>query len=726
MAPDDRHGDNPDAANAQAGDHDAAASEGGPDSGKPDDGDAQRGSGSGSGSGEVPWDRVDDFLRGRRQEPRGDQWNFYGSVNARDFNVGRKGPRGSSATSTYDVPPDALDRVRAVYLPPTCDAAAWRLLSSQHLVILSASDGAGRICAALSLLDRSTGTDGDDRIKVLRIASADVHALTALESERHDRTIAVLEAGGVGDLGQLVLESLSHSLRSLDAYLVVSLDASISIPPRMGQEFVVPWHVDLPNEKLLWSHLNWYLRGKTVVHEPRQVVQSDHVRRLLDAVMLPRELSELAYVLADVVVNHGSLEELLDQALDRFQLQVDKEVADWFDQSTRRDEYALMIALATLDGATSALVVAAARRLGVLLPPHDSGEEPLLPLSRRLEHVRARSTLRTVQTEFGPVQQEVLGARSSKWSRSVLRHAWTEQDAIHEQLLAFWREISVHHELECRWCLVTALATICEFGFPTVLRELLSPWAQEEDHGVRLIVSAVLGLAGSGESESAAQVRRLLRHWSSLGSNPMLRWTAALAYGWVGTDQPTVALQGLTAMVDSANGYLMQVICHSLVMMFEGRPDQEDLRVPIRVVVLDLLLEWSAERPPLRTEALLAFVEIARRRDSTEEAGTQAGWPVLLKLLDESEDGYQVAMTLWLRCLDHAPARASALAELMEWVTLAADETLFHAVEGFLGALAAAPPQHNHDRLRYQLQRLARQGGAGADPARRLLTLVKE
>jgi hypothetical protein len=671
--------------------------------------------------GEIPWKEVLETVR-RALSGGGRSAHFHSAVTMRDINFG---DHGRTVTSVSLVSEEALLKVGAVYEPPSCDADARSRLGKHHLVILSATNGAGRYCAALHLLG---DVDGDRPIQVVEVATGDLKEICARDYERGVREVVLVQAAGPAGLGWHAIEALCHKLRDLEAHVVVSLDATIDLPPQARHAVVVHWRVDVANDVLLRRHLDWY-RAPT----PAELAEGEQVRRVLSAGMQPRELDRLARLLAEAAAGGASVED----ALRRFEGEVDGEVAEWFKRSSRLDEYALIVALATLEGAATAEVLDAAHRLEDLLTPAGQSRDVMsatsaAPLNSRLETVRARREHRTVQTEFGPVQQEILLAANTAWPPAVLRHVWRQHDAARPALLRWWRDLAENSSIEVRIGVVSALTEVCDPGFAELLQAVLKPWAQDHDPGVRWIAAAVLGLTACRESDAGAQARRLLWHWSTLRNQDELRLTAALAYAYLGGIQPILALQGLNTIVASAESHLLKVAAGSLVTVFDAQALAEsgagtDLqwRAEVGTAVLRVLRLWSSERRhPFGPVALRAFVTLAGGPE--DGGGEDNAWPALLRLVHASPDADDAARALWARSLDDQRTRERALETLRSWIDWdSPDAELSETLEKLVVGLARAGGPRGRQRLRFSLARWARDRQRPSTLAGRLLEALE-
>jgi hypothetical protein len=676
-------------------------------------------------SGDPSWKDVYELLRRSSRPGRSAHIDAgAGVVNIREINLG---DRDRGFIGVTDVSADTLAKVRAVYTPPSCDQEARAILGERHLVLLAAATGAGRFCAAVHLLG-SAGA-GDRPIQLVHIPSGDLKELCARDYEPGRREVLLVPAASAAGLSWHAIESLCHRLRELDTRVVVSVDAAVELPPQARQSVVVQWHVDAANELLLRRHVDWYVRDIDAAFEPRELVEQEQVRRLLAARMQPRELDRLAWLVAEVAAGRTSL----DAALQRFDREVENEVAGWFAAAPRLDEYALLIALATLHGSATADVLAATRRLQELLTPPGQERDVLsvtteAPLDRRLEKVRALRDHRTVQTEFGAVEQEILRSANSAWPAAVLRYVWRQHDPIRPMLLRWWRELTRHRSLEVRLCVVSALVDVCRQGFAELVEDMLRPWARDRERGVRWIAAAVLGLSACADDEAGVQARRLLRHWSTLRDQPNLQWTAALGHAYLGTTDPAFALAGLATIATSAEGDLLDVAMRGLAMVYEvhatgdAEAEEDELwDARVRASVLELMLRFSRERPPLGTGALHAFVELAAGED------TDRGWPPLLRHLDATPAARAAALALWARSLGDARTRDDALEALRSWAERSDhDPDMLEALTRLVDGLRDAGGTRERQRLRYYVARWARDGARPSQAAARLLESLEK
>ena len=705
---------------AQAGD--------GHDAGSADAGDSGAGRTDGPAAGEATSPRQDpagpavqdislaDLAELLRTVGRGGHTaNFDGTMRIGSVHVGDRMVGDRIVTSVFNVGPQVMEKVRSVYCAPSCDGLARSILAEQHFVMLSATDGAGRFCASLDLL-RSTGGPRARAIQIVDLPAGDLQAICTREYERRCREVVLVESATGAGPGWPALEALCHRLRSLEAHVVVVLDAAIEVPPQARSTVVVPWKVDVANERLLRRHIDWYLRDADPTQVSSDPAGGEPVQTLLAAPMLPRELDRLASLLAEVATRGLPL----DHALQQLEGEVEREVGEWFEAGPSVEDYTLMIALATLTGRTTAEILGAARRLEALLgtasrsQDTDAGRIPT-PLRSRLKRVGGRIGRRTVQAEFGPTEREIVLAANPAWPPAVLHYVWREHEGMRSDLQAWWRDLAADSSPAVRISVIKALADACERDFADLLTVVLRPWARSGDRYLRTAAAVVLGITASREGQASGPSRRLLRHWSTLRDQYPMRWTAAWAYAYAGmAGHPALALQGLTGLAAEGHDEFAQIAVDGLVAMVDAHAppdagaDVDDSAVwrgQVCTAILEVLAEWSLQKPPLGPLTRGAFVDMAwggRIQDDGQ------GWPVLLRLMQMTPAAHGAAAALWVESLDDPATRDQALAALRSWIErAAADREMEAALKQVVARIGEAGDDRARRRLRVQLSRWA-------------------
>jgi len=643
-----------------------------------------------------------------------------GSYFAGETHVGRdvvgRDQQSSAAPSRQDrnamagqVAEEHLKKIRSVYEPTSQYHQARQVLDSKHVVILHGQQHSGKWTTALRLL-----SDSDSSAVAEINPDIDLDDLVGFGFERGRRYVVdAFRPESAVRLTEFVLKRLSGTLEARSSYIVLTIDARVSLPKDAFAEYLVAWTMTPDRTTLLDRHLSWYLSAGETSTDRRELIDSAAVRELLETHLAAGEIDRLAELLAQAARGEISQEE----ALRRFDVHAQQEVEGWFAKHADLTDCSFMIAAAVLNGASYQAMASEGGRLRELLEPLETieprEERPDgrrvfgTPRTQRLKEVGAHIESGYQVTEFGLNVVELAQLDNPAVQPAVLNHVWHEHDAARGPLLAWLRDLGRHRSFEVRVRAAAAVGKLAEFDFGHLRTEVLLPWATDESELVRECAADALGVPAWG-SDVAPQVFGLLHHWSTLESNFRLRWTAAAAYGgYAGLRFPEGALHDLHRILAGEDLRLLVVCSRSILSLFEvGNYAWE-----LYGLVLDALDSWSTENDSSVLAASCLIVALRLARDARLEPLRHPGqvWPTLLWLIDGRGSEREKATALLRRALDVKETRAPALDILHAWV-MRADSTppsLGSALESLLLELARGEYGRERERLNVHLARWA-------------------
>lgn len=508
-----------------------------------------------------------------------------------------------------------VEQLQRLYVEPTLFPVALERFRQEGLLILCGPRQTGKRAAALRLLGQITSDDGsplplyelnpDQKLVDLRPNDLPSGAGLLLESPTGEALAGINAFQLTGLRDQLKPGKNNNGL-------IIITEKLPSAFPRDQRGVVLDWSLTWPGDPaqtrstVLERHLFEF--GRT---EPDRIDALDAaVEGLLREERLiarlrenlgPGELVDLALLLLPVVQGKRSL----DEALARFGVQVQREVADWFATGSHDLELKiLMIAAAVFNGALVEEVEAAEKNLlGRVRPPTPKKEEepPAFadPFASRFSR---RGRLDAIQAElrdtpipgthYGDTSARALVLRNEAWQSAVLYHIWEDVTPLRQPLLAWLSEYSVSSSPRMRERAAAAVGALARHSFPHIEASLLREWAKSPFEGYRRSAAQVLGITIWDEGQSAA-TSRLLHHWATMTGNVRFQWTAATAYaGLAGLRYPQQALADLqrVALNTLHEPLLLPPIFLGFLMQF-ALADREPGR---RLALLQELNNWSA------------------------------------------------------------------------------------------------------------------------------------
>lgn len=617
-----------------------------------------------------------------------------------------------------------LKKIRSVYEPTSEYHEARRVLASKHVVVLQGRQHSGKWTTALRLL-----SDSDSSAVAEINPDIDLDDLVGFEFERgRGYVVDAFRPESAVRLTGFVLNRLSGMLEARSSYVVLTVDARVSLSKDTFAEYLVAWTTIPDRTTLLDRHLSWYLSQAETSVDRHKLIDSEAVRELLETHLAPGDIDRLAELLAQTA--RGEISE--EEALRRFDVHAQQEVEEWFAKHTDLGDCAFMIAAAVLNGASYQAMASEADRLRALLEPLEPvepGKEPdgtrvfATTRTQRLKDVGARIESGYEITEFGLNVVELVQLNNPAVQPAVLRHVWHEHDVVRGPLLAWLRGLGGHRSFEVRIRAAAAVGKLAEYDFGQLRTEVLVPWATDERDLVRESAADALGVPAWG-SDVAPQVFGLLHHWSTLENNFHLRWTAAAAYGgYAGLRFPEVALHDLHRILAGEDLRLLNVCSRSILSLFEVGNYAWDLYG----LVLDALDTWSTKNGSSVFAASCLIVALRLARDARLEPLRHPGqvWPTLLWLIDGGGEEREKASALLRRALDVKETRAAALEVVHAWVTRAdSTPTVASALESLLLELAQGEYGRERERLNVHLARWAADPEEPSQFAERMRSLL--
>jgi len=592
-----------------------------------------------------------------------------------------------------------VNKIYRVYVPPVQYDRTRDRLADQHVVVLIGERETGKFATAINLLhERSPRgiaeySPNEDLTKPHRLG---------IEQGR-GYIVDSITAQSTSTLSAAVLRGLKDTLKAQQSYLIITAHTQI-IPDREAlREFIVEWQPIVDRPQVLRKHLQFHVPDPAYANDIDMLCQQPKVLAILPRLTLAR-IGEFAQVLATVILRKN----LLEQAIEPFDEQVEQLVKDWFASHTTLEERTRMIAMAVFHGGHYQAAMKADHRLRELINPSPVDVDVPQPhfdvtRSQLLAPLEVEVRRMPTRTHFGMGSVELVELSNSARSSAILKFAWNEFANSRELILEWLRQLSLTTDQVIS---VHALGTLTELSrqdFDTLYARIVRPWGvslkRRERETAALIIERIFS-EGGYESE----VINLLNDWSRPSANWQLRWTAAFVYGKVGRSYLQEALDNLRSIGESGDQRLSGVVAVSVAALFEYGKEKRDFYISI----LEKIESWTADptSKAAKNVGLPAFVQIA------EEAYLEHNnvrWPALLWFFGVPQQSARLR-TLWSRALNSgiAPIRDRALAVLRKWLIAAEITPEFKPyLKGLFRNLFHTGDARERERLRYYLERWA-------------------
>ncbi|MFI9261619.1 hypothetical protein ACIGT4_28525 [Streptomyces sioyaensis] len=487
-----------------------------------------------------------------------------------------------------------------------------------------------------------------------------------------------------------------------------------------------------PPADVVRAHLTHAIRRSAT--SPRETQEISAVQRLLgleatvqylSAGPSPREAAGFARLLVEHARGRCSKEDLLGYGRES----AEQIVGALFGGSSGaaggdalRDK-AFLISLAVFDGSPYPLIADLGDRLyrplrAVEKPERPAGH-PVFGTSpaERLAWARAREYCDETETPWGRVPERVVAFQNGSLWSTVLRHVWTSHPAVRRPVLDWLGSLTRDRRAVVRLRAAVASGLLAATDFEYAFNEFLHRWGCSSVAMERQLAAWALYTAAEHGMDTA--VRRLLSSWSGRRDTARL-WTVARTYALLGGATAVSALRDIGRMVvtgPEADGALRTTLEQTLEALLQG---------PAAATVLERLVQWYADRGPLRDLATAAFLRGTHRYQ--HEACAVGSWPRLLWLADHEPHARHHVVQMVRGLLGHHTTRTDATEALTRWIRAAeraslrtaraceaappSGEAVPAAVSDVESALARLLPalvatQNDQDRLDHLLRRLS-------------------
>ncbi|MFI5932216.1 hypothetical protein [Actinoplanes sp. NPDC051494] len=617
------------------------------------------------------------------------------------------GPGGDqSGPILTEVTARTVVEIAAVYVEPDGFAELRGPLERHRLVLLGTRPRWGNTATGIRLLEGTT------ELYELRFAGR----LAELPVDRLPKgagfVLEALDARTLAALSPQYLDDLEERLVKADCRLVVLTDAD-RVAEHGGRAV---WRMlETPPDayELTVRHLEHRLGSREqAVELLDRAGTSAELRATTPGAFDVHRLVELACDLAEAARGHGTLAD----AAERFAVRADRAVEEWFDDEvTGVSARALVLALAVLN----AMAFDAVSRAALLLEEAWSaqhaapaaGTRERSSRRQRLKAARARLTMETRRTPYGPATLEIAAFLDSSYPQRILRHYWHEHDYDRPLLLEWLGEIADDVEVDVRTRASIAVGYLGTYAFDIVRRAVIVPWVAGEKVDERELAVNALALPAR-EPGTAARAVALVADWSRRGGKAA-RMTAARALGSsVGAVLDGGPDASLTRLAKGADEDLAVALGDSIAeLMAKAEPDRQ-------LVLLGLLDSWSAEgRNGRQLAGILGFLQVGWTL-WTEVDGVR--WPTLLWIADHDDAARDVVARLWSRALVAPDADDGLWVVLRTWAQLA--ERTEALRPAFVRLFTAVPTTRRQaDLLKRHAETLRTGKPASPDTARKLL-----
>lgn len=626
----------------------------------------------------------------------------------------------STAPSSGEIPPSALDRLAECFADPGPDFAELvRRLGDEHVLVISGAPSSGRRTAALMLLHRLgvTPVHAVARDTPLNALVPDAGDEDGTEARGH---VLCDPATGTGPLTEADLLSVRDRLAQRNAFLV------ITVGPRSALEDVSPhlWRPPLP-EEILRAHLRTLVNTDTAA----DLLALPAVEAFLARDPQPREVVSFASVLARYASQNADEREVEDHSLRA----LEEQIREWFEEDDlvlHLREKAFLIALAAFDEGPYALTAEVSDGLYIHLQKTVDTEVPAaVPvfgthIGKRLQLARARRYEAEEATEWGPVRQVKARYRDDRTALIILREVWTGHPSARPALVRWLRDLAKDGRPLVRTRAASVAAVLAHSDLPSTMALVIEPWAASREFRPRSVAVSTLALA---HNVGAPNVPRILDAWCD-DRTPHLRWVAIRTHGLIGPERPEETMAALRAAARHGD------LDETEVAQDEGAAKEGDRLAEALAEAVELLLLSTAGDAVL-TESLRTleqdrpaffiavggFLGACRHTHEDDPLGRPLVLDWYARAAEAESQAASGIATLWRAALSDRVHRDRATSLLRRWVMSAdRDPRTEHALAVLLPALMVSNSENR--RIEHLLRTMPGENGVPPLVASRLLT----
>ncbi|MFI5496337.1 hypothetical protein [Actinoplanes sp. NPDC051859] len=554
--------------------------------------------------------------------------------------VGRSGP----LPHRMAVSERSLGRVRSLWAAPGGYLELWNRVEERMLVITTGGRGYGTHHAATRILDALC--DG----RVQHLTSGSITDLTTTDVAANTGYLWTdLDPTDDDPRGPHQLDRLAETLESRGSRMI------IVAPPGAAWSFMVEEHrCDLTCPPSLDAVLRLHLdapedRSAGLLTSPVVVAARE---RLGGAEQAARLGSALREVLAEQI----SPEDAIRRAG-----AVRESTAEWFAALAQREDRALALALAALDGLSLPTVMAGARDLDerIQRAEHPKGRSSIRPFARParplFEAVQAGTSKTMLETSYGEVPITRIASQRENFPRDMLTTMWFDFPYLQEVYLGWLGDLVNDNDPYVRERAAVATGILAEGDFDFVRGRVLDDWACNARPEIRRAAGVALRVPAQN-TDLGDIVWKMLESWATerkdrieTDDDKLRRMTAAAALGG------PVGILDYERALDLIEDHLFEyhasyrywlTISRAVVELFaDGGAAQS-------TAIVSRLLEWAGTTRLTRVNvAIMTLIGIVGRPVQQDAAGRRM--PPVLRAAGADAECLKSIAALWRLALGY-------------------------------------------------------------------------
>jgi hypothetical protein len=599
------------------------------------------------GSGSIGADLLDDaskqFTVSRAFDAAMRTFGLQTNLQINNFGgAGRSDPLPRQAT----VPGRSLARVRSVWVEPGGYRELWDRVEDCTLVITTGGRGCGTQYAATRILDALC----DGRVHHLTLGSI-TDLKTANVAENTGYLWTDLELTDDDSRRPDQLDGLTEALQTHGSRMIIVAPSDVPWSFLLGEH-----RCDLTGPPSLDAVLRLHLGAPE--DRVAELLDSPAVAAAQQRLSGAEQAARLGSALREVLAGQISPEDAIRRAgAGR------ESTAEWFAALPDREDRALALALAALDGLSLPTVMAGARELDELIQraQDPKGRSSIRPFARPaqllFEAVQASTSAAMLETSYGDVPIMRMKSEREKFPRDMLATMWLHFPYLQEIYLRWLGDLVTNDDPYVRERAAVATGILAESDFDFVRSRVLNDWARSEKGEIRRAAGVALRVPADTDRLSNI-VWKMLDAWATerkdrieTDDDRFRRMTAAAALGGpVGILDHERALglieDSLLEYHPTTSYKYWITISYAVVELFSDGGSVQS------AVVVTRLLAWAGTTRAAHVNvAVMALIGIVGR--PIQEAADGRRMPPVLRAAGADAECLKSIAALWRLAFDY-------------------------------------------------------------------------
>lgn len=566
-----------------------------------------------------------------------------------------------------------------IFVRPQCYSTSIKLIQQQGALIISGTPHNGRRSLAYSLLKeledankpseaQSSPQSGGLQIRQLTSAQLLLDPDDAAFKQIEMRRAYLLCLDSWAETSSITREQLSrliNRVKAKNSYLIIIWHGMLSHVVKQESPHI---HLDmqtLPKPlEVFHRHLQHLVLRSDSTVAPEQLdalVAHTDIQELITEATTLRRVVYWAALIADSLRAGRTVDDLIKSCAQLRMQGLQEEAEHILESATSMAHRCLIVAAAALSDITVSQFQRLVQKLQQKLDPLFNDDERAQwklfwnePRSRWMELAHAQVSLQEERYQERMAKVDVIKTRPELLSLPLLDLFWREYPGFHAALQSWLLDCGQDLEFRVRLAAANIVGFLSSL-YPDLEASIIKEWAVTGDIAVQ--ESAAISLAVARRYTGPAVVDRWLDDWAA-SDRPRLIFASAIAYAWLGMDQPGLFINGIDKLTRSSNAWVIIGVTGDSQVVVQHHNDLQWRVSAVRfafsrhlqvakfgaadyAALLGRIYTWSVSSEKyLRRIGRDIFVDILHTDESDPQPISDAaakGWPLLLRIIQRSE-----------------------------------------------------------------------------------------